>query len=160
MRWIHGTSADWIAGNGGSERTAGVSARELAARAVLSCVGEGDRDLDRERDLDRCERVCVSEKERMWDLDEMLSRSSRRTGSSPIDCAAASRRRSRSSSSGGRGGGAEISITSENRNWVGGGGGRIFLLLLRCRENGSAIAEERSKLPRARLGAFTRGFGG
>ena len=89
----------------------------------------------------------------------MLSRSSKRTGSNPIDCAAASRRRSRSSSSsGGSGGGAEISITSENMNWVGGGGGRIFLLLLRCRENGNAIPEERSKLPRARLGAPFRGL--
>ena len=151
MRWTHGTIEAWLAGKGGKERTAGVSER-VVPRADLRRVGEGERERDRERDLDRSESACDPENERMCERDEILSRSSRTAGSSPIDCAAASRRRSRSSSSsGGSGGGAEISMTSENMNWVGGGGGRIFLFLLRCREKGRAMAEESSMLPRARL---------
>lgn len=160
-RCTQGLRAVCVAGNGGNVLAEGVSApaREPARVRVRAGDNERDPDRERDRDLDRSDCACDSENERVCERDDVLSRSSSNTGSNPIDWAAASRSLSRSSSSsGGGGGGADISITSENRNDVGGGGRRLFLNLLRERENGSEMPEVRSILPRARLGRPERGL--
>ena len=142
------------------DRVAGVPVRTLATGA-FERAGDRERDLERDRDRDLSEKAWDWEKDRPRDREETtLSRSSRSTGSRPIDWAAALRKWLRSSSSsGGRGGGAEISMTSENTNGFVGGGGRPFLLLLRWRVNGSAMPEGMSRLPRARFGRAVRALG-
>ncbi len=86
-RCIQGFRAVCVAGNGGNVLAEGVSApaREPARARVRS--GDNERDLDRERDrdLDRSDCACDNENERVWERDDVLSRSSSNTGSNPID---------------------------------------------------------------------------